>query len=111
MASPEEIAFNKAFGQRLFWVRDTMMHQSRAKFAKSLGMGVTADMLKRYETRDEAAFPLFLLPELIRITHESYEFWIGTEASKFWARQADHVLVDFRTSKRTNPPNTAVRKR
>lgn len=83
MASPEEIAFNQAFGQRLKWVREAMA-LSRPQLAARLGMGCTDDMLKRYETRDEAAFPLYLLPKLIEVSLEEYPFWIGDQPSKHW---------------------------
>lgn len=83
MASPEELEFNKAFGQRLAWVR-IAMDLSRPQLAAKLGMGVTSEMLKRYETRDESAFPLYLLPKLIEVSLEGYLFWIGDQPSKHW---------------------------
>lgn len=77
----DEKSFNSAFGKRLKWVRE-QMGASRTKFAKRLG--ITADQLKRYETRESSGFPLYLLPELIDFTLEPYAFWMGEEPSKHW---------------------------
>lgn len=81
MVAIDEETFNAAFGQRLMWVR-TQMGLSRPELAKRLG--ITKDQLKRYETRPKSGLPLYLLPELIVITFEPYEFWIGERPSKHW---------------------------
>lgn len=70
----DEPDFNAAFGKRLMETR-TNMKMSRPALAFSLG--ITKDQLKRYETRPSAGFPLYLLPQLIRITGKPYSFWIG----------------------------------
>lgn len=81
MSSLDEETFNAAFGERLKWVREAM-GLSRPAFAKRLG--VTAEQLKRFETRRTSAFPLYLLPELIETTLEPYAFWVGEQPSKHW---------------------------
>lgn len=90
-----EKPFNAAFGKRLRWVRDEM-GLSRTELGARLG--VTKEQLKRYETRDNAAFPLYLLPPLIHHTFEPFAFWIGEQPSQYWAKRRKDVLVDFRTS-------------
>lgn len=100
MAALDEETFNAAFGERLRWVREDCMHASRPKFAKRLG--VSSEQLKRYETRPKSAFPLYLLPELIVMTFEPYEFWIGELPSQHWAHRTGVVPVNFRKSQRRN---------
>ena len=67
--------FNAVFGRRLMTTR-TRMGLSRPQLAHSLG--VTKEMLKRYETRSTAGFPLYLLPKLIFVTGKPYSYWTGT---------------------------------
>lgn len=77
----DEPEFNAAFGKRLSWVRN-QMGLTRPELADRLG--ITEHKLKRYESRDSSAFPLYLLPLLIHHTLEPYAFWVGEQPSKHW---------------------------
>lgn len=104
----DEKTFNAAFGKRLRWVRDEM-DLSRPAFGKRLG--ITKDQLKRYETRDDSAFPLYLLPPLIHHTFEPYAYWVGEVPSQYWGKRSKDVLVEFRKSPNAKTSKSAIPKR
>lgn len=75
----DEPTFNAAFGKRLQETREAM-GLSRPQLAHSLG--ITKDQLRRYETRPDSGFPLYLLPVLIFVTGKQYPYWIGPPPQK-----------------------------
>lgn len=72
--SPEELRFIAEFQPRLRkarldlgWSHEVMAGQ----------LGVSENAYKKYEGRKKSAFPLYLLPELIRITGRPAHYWLG----------------------------------
>lgn len=75
-ASPDELAFIARFQPLLRKTREDMGF-SQPQMAASLGLSLSA--YKKLEWRSSSAFPLYLLPQLIRITGRPVEYWLGPD--------------------------------
>lgn len=74
--TPEELAFIARFQPKLIQARKDMGF-SQPQMAAALGMSLSA--YKKLEWRSSSAFPLYLLPHLIRLTGRPVEHWLGPD--------------------------------
>lgn len=71
-----ERAFIAWFQPRLRAARE-QAGLSQAGMAKGLGIGLNA--YKKMEWRDTSAFPLYLVPDLVRLTGRPFDYWLGPD--------------------------------